>query len=156
MQAKGGGCMLITSFSHGIDAKGRIFIPAKWREELGETVFITQGILGHNNESCLFGMSQASWQAFAGRFSNLPITDTMAQSFRRMLFSNAAECELDKQGRILVPNSLREYAGLQKDAMLVGVDTHFEIWAPEIWSLHKQSMEAEYNKAIERLAQLGI
>lgn len=148
--------MLIGSFAHGVDAKGRVFIPAKWREDLGASVIVTHGILGRGDTRCLFGMSEKSWREFAARFSDLPETDVMAQAFRRMMFSNAAECEMDKQGRILIPNTLREYAGLDKDAVLVGVDSRIEIWGAEAWQAHEQSMAEDYNAALMRLAQAGI
>ena len=102
--------MLIGSFAHTVDAKGRMFIPSKWRFDLGDTIIVTRGILAQSEAKCLFGMSLEKWHEFAAKFAALPETDVMAQAFRRMMFSNAADCDMDKQGRILIPNSLREYA----------------------------------------------
>ncbi len=148
--------MLIGSFSHSVDAKGRMFIPAKWREDLGNTIIVTRGILSGSSARCLFGMSVEAWKEFAARFSALPETDVMGQAFRRMMFSNAADCEMDKQGRILVPNGLREYADLSKDVTLVGVDNRIEIWNAQALTQHDQEMEAEYQAALDRLAQMGV
>ncbi|MDR1619944.1 MAG: division/cell wall cluster transcriptional repressor MraZ [Clostridiales bacterium] len=148
--------MLIGSFTHGVDAKGRVFIPAKWRDDLGASVIVTRGIFGQAGMQCLFGMSTDAWKEFAARFSSLPETDVTGQTFRRMLFSNAAECELDKQGRILIPLSLREFAGMGAEAVLVGVDNRIEIWSMEKWRKHNDSMAADYNAALQQLAQRGI
>lgn len=148
--------VLIGSFSHGIDAKGRIFIPSKWREDLGASVIITHGIFSRGETRCLFGMSIPAWQEFAAKFSSLPETDVMSQAFRRMLFSNAAECETDKQGRILLPSGLREHAELGAEAMLVGVDSRIEIWSIERWEAHNRNMAEDYNAALLQLSERGI
>jgi len=148
--------VLIGSFAHSIDPKGRMFIPAKWRDDLSSTIIVTRGILSKSDSRCLFGMSMEQWKTFAAKFGSLPETDVMAQAFRRMMFSNAADCDLDKQGRILIPNHLREYASLSKDVMLVGVDNRIEIWDTRAWEAHNNAMEQEYNEALMKLAQVGI
>lgn len=148
--------MLIGSFTHGIDAKGRIFIPAKWRDDLGASVIITHGIFSKGDTRCLFGMSEQNWKEFAARFSSLPETDVIGQAFRRMLFSNASECELDKQGRILIPATLREHAGLENEGVLVGVDSRIEIWGAARWEAHNSSMADDYNAALLQLAERGV
>ncbi len=148
--------MLIGSAVHGIDPKSRVFIPAKWRNDLGESIILTHGILGTDEITCLFGMSEQGWKEFATRFSTLPETDVMAQAFRRMMFANAAECELDKQGRILIPNALREYAKLDKEAVLVGMGGRIELWSPGAWEKHNTGISAEYQSALRRLLEMGI
>lgn len=148
--------MLIGSVVHGIDPKNRVFVPAKWRGDLGESIILTHGILGTDNITCLFGMSEQGWREFATRFSNLPESDVMAQAFRRMMFANAAECELDKQGRILIPNTLREYAKLDKEAVLVGMGSRIEIWSPDAWEKHNTGVSTEYQSALRRLLEMGI
>ena len=148
--------MLIGSFTHGIDAKGRIFIPAKWRDDLGASVIITHGIFSKGDTRCLFGMSEKNWKEFAARFSSLPETDVTGQAFRRMLFSNASECELDKQGRILIPATLREHAELESEGVLVGVDSRIEIWGTARWEAHNSSMADDYNAALLQLAERGV
>ena len=102
-------------YQHSIDAKGRVFIPAKLREELGETFYVTMGM-----DSCLSVYSDASWAKFTEKFESLPYTKTKAM---RPLFANAAKCEPDSQGRILLPQKLRAYAGLDKDVVIIGVTT---------------------------------
>lgn len=148
--------MLIGSFKHGIDAKGRIFIPSKWREDLGATVVLTHGILGEGEIRCLFGMSQKAWEEFAAKFAGVSLGNKTIQHLRRILFSNANECELDKQGRILVPNGLRAHAALLEEAMLVGVDTRIELWSPANWEAYNSGMGDDYSAALLELAEQGI
>ena len=112
-------------YAHNIDAKGRLFIPAKLREELGETFYVTMGMDG-----CLSVYSDESWAKFTEKFESLPYTRTKAM---RPLFANAAKCEPDAQGRILLPAKLRAYAGLQKDVVVIGVSNRAEIWDAEKW-----------------------
>ncbi len=112
-------------YQHTVDAKGRLFIPAKLREELGETFYVTMGMDG-----CLSVYSDASWAKFTEKFESLPYTRTKAM---RPLFANAAKCEPDAQGRILLPAKLRAYAGLQKDVVVIGVSNRAEIWDAEKW-----------------------
>ena len=118
-------------YQHSIDAKGRVFIPAKLREELGETFYVTMGM-----DSCLSVYSDASWAKFTEKFESLPYTKTKAM---RPLFANAAKCEPDSQGRILLPQKLRAYAGLDKDVVIIGVSNRAEIWNAERWA----ALEAE-------------
>ena len=112
-------------YQHTVDAKGRLFIPAKLREELGETFYETMGMDG-----CLSVYSDESWAKFTEKFESLPYTRTKAM---RPLFANAAKCEPDAQGRILLPAKLRAYAGLQKDVVVIGVSNRAEIWDAEKW-----------------------
>ena len=121
-------------YQHTIDAKGRLFIPSKRREELGETFCVTMGL-----DSCLSVYSDASWARFTEKFESLPYTRTKAM---RPLFANAAKCEPDAQGRILLPQKLRAYAGLEKDVVVIGVATRAEIWNAERWAALE---EAELN-----------
>lgn len=113
-------------YQHTIDAKGRLFIPSKLREELGETFYVTMG-----TDACLSVYSDASWARFTEKFESLPYTRTKAM---RPLFANAAKCEPDAQGRILLPQKLRAYAGLEKDVTVIGVSNRAEIWDAERWA----------------------
>ena len=148
--------MLIGSFEHMLDAKGRVFIPAKWRESVGDTLVVTLGLLESGSGSCLSGMSVEEWERFSQKLSALPVTDTKGQSIRRKLYSMAAACEIDKQGRILIPAQLRELAGLSKDATLIGVGERVEIWKPETLAAYNASCEENYGGALAHLASLGI
>lgn len=148
--------MLINSYTHSVDPKGRVFIPSKWRDDLGDTVIVTRGILGQGSSKCLFAMSVTSWNEFYERFRTLALSDVRAQNVMRILFANACECELDKQGRILVSNGLREYAGLEKDVVLIGMGGRFEIWDAETWNKHNETEENMDADALQHLLELGI
>lgn len=124
---------MIGQYQHGIDAKGRLFIPAKFREELGKTFYVTRG-----QDGCLSVFSEENWQRLTGRLNDLPYSEV--KKLRRF-FSNAAECEPDAQGRILLPQGLREYAGLEKEAVIVGMLNRAEIWSVENWRAADESEE---------------
>lgn len=147
--------MLIGSFDHMLDAKGRVFIPAKWRETLGETLIVTIG-LDTKDEACLFGMSIPEWERFSHKLSSLPASDASGQAVRRRLYSMAAACEVDKQGRILIPAQLRDSAGLVKDATLIGVGERIELWNPETLAAYQTRTDGSYSEALAHLAALGI
>ncbi len=153
---KGGPALLIGSFEHALDAKSRVFIPARWREDLGETIVLTQGVLETQSTRCLFGMSAGQWQAFSEKLAKLPIMDVGGQAVRRRLYAMAAACELDKQGRILIPNNLREAACLVKDVTLIGVGDRIEIWNPETLAGYSEQADAAYDAALQHLALMGI
>ena len=146
--------MLISSFGHSVDAKGRVFIPAKWRDDLGDTVIITRDMMGNADSRCLYGMPEELWNDILERFKKVAVSDVKAQNAMRRLFANACECELDKQGRILIPNSLREYAGISSDAMRI------EIWGAEKWKEQLERMdnagEESMTESLSYLAGLGI
>ncbi len=148
--------MLINSYSHSVDTKGRVFIPSKWRDDLGETVIVTRGILGKGESKCLFGMSMSAWNEFYERFRTLAVSDIRAQNVMRLLFANACECEVDKQGRILVSNALRGYAGLDKDVVLIGMGGRFEIWDAAAWEKHNEAEDELSDDALQHLTELGI
>ena len=148
--------MLIGSFEHMLDAKGRVFIPAKWRESVGDTLVITLVLLESTSAACLTGRSLEEWERFSQKLSALPVTDMGGQAIRRKLYSMAASCEIDKQGRILIPAQLRDLAGLSKDATLVGIDDHIEIWNPETLAAYNAGCEESYSADIAHLAELGI
>ena len=148
--------VLIGSFEHMLDAKGRVFIPAKWRESVGDTLVLTLGLLESTASVCLTGMSIEEWERFSQKLSALPVTDVKGQSIRRKLYSLAAACEIDKQGRIPIPAQLRELAGLAKDATLIGVGERVEIWNPETLLSYNAACEENYGDALAHLAELGI
>ena len=121
--------MFMGEYSHTIDTKGRLIIPSKFREELGETFVVTKGLDG-----CLFVFSDEEWKAFEIKLKSLPLTNKNARQFARFFVAGATPCELDKQGRILLPATLREFAGLEKDVVLTGMLNRIEIWSKEKWS----------------------
>ena len=147
MHRKRGSAAVTGQYQHTIDAKGRLFIPAKLREELGDTFYVTMGM-----DSCLSIYSDASWARFTEKFESLPYTKTKAM---RPLFANAAKCELDSQGRIVIPQKLRKYAGLDKDVVIIGVHDRAEIWSAAAWQAQEdEEMTPEKMKAC--LAALGF
>lgn len=134
-------------YQHTIDSKGRLFIPAKLREELGDTFYITMGI-----DSCLSVYSEESWGRFTEKFESLPYTKTRAM---RPLFANAAKCEPDAQGRILIPAKLRNYASLKKDVVVIGVSNRAEIWNAAAWNkLEEEELNPENLSAV--MEELGF
>lgn len=148
--------MLIGTYEHAFDTKGRVFIPAKWRESAGDVIVITEGILGSKDAKCLFGMSVSEWEVFSQKLSLLPMTDLAGQAVKRRLYASAAACEVDKQGRILIPATLREKANIEKDATLIGVGNRIEIWAPLELHKHEELTDADYDEALTHLAGMGI
>ena len=113
-------------YNHTIDAKGRVIVPSKFRETLGDEFVVTKGLDG-----CLFVYDNNEWAAFEEKLKSLPITNKDARQFVRFFLAGAASVEVDKQGRILLPGSLREFAELIKDVVLIGVGSRIEIWSKE-------------------------
>ncbi len=141
--------MLMGEYSHSLDAKGRIIIPAKLREQLGDTFVVSKGL-----EGCLFIFPPAEWEKLSNKIQALPLTDPRGRKFSRYFFSGASELEVDKQGRALLPPNLREEAKLEKDVVLCGVGNRVEIWSKEKWEdiSHYDDIE----ELAEQLAELGI
>ena len=121
--------MFMGEYNHRIDAKGRLIIPARFRELLGEEFILTKGLDG-----CLSIYPMDAWEAFETKLRALPLTNKNARTFTRFFVAGATICELDKQGRILVPQTLREFAGLEKEVVLTGNLDRIEIWSKEKWS----------------------
>ena len=138
-------------FSHTIDGKGRLILPAKFREELGDTFVITKGL-----DNCLFIYSQAEWCVIEEKLKKLPLAKPEARAFVRFFFSGAAELECDKQGRVLVPNNLREFAGLDKDVVVIGVSSRIELWDKGAWDSYNSKVAPTVTQMAENLADLGI
>ena len=141
--------MLIGEYDHSLDSKGRLIMPAKLREDMGEKFIITTGLDG-----CLFGFSMEEWKKFEDKLKTLPITNKNARNFVRFFLSGATECELDKQGRFLIVGKLRENAKLEKDVTIIGTGTRIEIWNKETWE--KCDKEISADEIAENMANLGI
>lgn len=120
--------MFMSEYNHTLDAKGRLIIPSKFREALGEEFVVSKGMDG-----CLFVYANDDWNAFEQKLTSLPLINKDARQFARFFLAGAAQVEVDKQGRILLPAGLREFAGLDKDVVLVGVGSRIEIWSKEKW-----------------------
>ena len=125
--------MFIGEYEHSVDAKGRVIMPAKLREDIGEKFIVTKGLDG-----CLFAYSFNEWTNFEGKLKTLPLTNKNARDFVRFFLSGAVECDIDKQGRFLIPGNLRDYATLEKEIVIIGVGTRIEIWNKEAWEKFKE------------------
>ena len=143
--------MLIGEYEHSLDAKGRLIMPAKLREDLGEKFIITKGLDG-----CLFGFSQTEWTNFEEKLKTLPLTNKNARDFVRFFLSGAIECEIDKQGRFLIAGNLREYAQMEKEVVIIGVGTRIEIWNKEKWKEYNSEENISADEIAENMTMLGI
>ncbi|WP_297998791.1 division/cell wall cluster transcriptional repressor MraZ [uncultured Phascolarctobacterium sp.] len=143
--------MLLGEYEHSIDTKGRIAMPAKLREGLGGKFIITKGLDG-----CLFVYAMDEWQRVEQKLASLPMSRKTARDFTRFLFGGACEGECDKQGRVLLPASLRRYAGLEREAVIVGVGSRAEIWDVAKWQQYNEESAEDVNELAEQLADLGI
>lgn len=143
--------MLLGEYEHSIDTKGRIAMPAKLREGLGGKFIITKGLDG-----CLFVYAMDEWQRVEQKLASLPMSRKTARDFTRFLFGGACEGECDKQGRVLLPANLRRYAGLERDAVIVGVGSRAEIWDAAKWQQYNEESAEDVNELAEQLADLGI
>ncbi len=143
--------MLLGEYEHSIDTKGRIAMPAKLREGLGGKFIITKGLDG-----CLFVYAMDEWQHVEQKLASLPMSRKTARDFTRFLFGGACEGECDKQGRVLLPASLRRYAGLEREAVIVGVGSRAEIWDAAKWQQYNEESAEDVNELAEQLADLGI
>lgn len=141
--------MFMGEYNHTIDAKGRLIIPAKFREVLGEEFVVTKGMDG-----CLFVFDNPEWQVFADKLRGLPMIDKEARQFTRFFLAGAAGVEVDKQGRILLPAVLRSFAGLEKEVALVGVGSRIEIWDKATWE--EKNQYDDMDEIAENMEGLGI
>lgn len=143
--------MLLGEYNHSIDAKGRVSVPSKLRMDLGESFIVTKGL-----DNCLFAYSKEEWATFEAKLKTLPLTNTNARNFVRFFFSGATECEIDKQGRINIPQNLRDYADILKDVTIVGVGTRVEIWNREKWNNYTSEENMDVDEIASQMSDLGI
>lgn len=141
--------MFMGEYNHTVDTKGRLIVPSKFREQLGDGFVVTKGLDG-----CLFVYPMAEWERIEESFRGVSQASKEARKFARFFFSGAAQCEVDKQGRILLPTVLREYAGLTKDVVMAGAGTRIEIWDKDRWE--DSSSYEDVEEIAEHMAQLGI
>ncbi len=138
-------------YQHSLDSKGRLIIPAKFRENIGEGAVITRGL-----DNCLFLFPIAEWKILEEKLKALPLTKADARQFVRFFFSGASECEFDKQGRITLPQNLRTYGEIDKDVVVIGVSNRIEIWSKERWEKYVLEAEDSYETIAENIVDLGI
>ncbi|MFY9176449.1 MAG: division/cell wall cluster transcriptional repressor MraZ [Clostridiales bacterium] len=143
--------MFIGEYQHILDPKGRVIMPSKFRDGLGDKFVVTKGL-----DHCLFVYPQNEWQELERKLRTLPLTSKDARAFTRFFFAGATECELDKQGRILIPANLREYAELTKELVIIGVASRVEIWSKEKWDDYNDDANLDHQSIVEKMAELGI
>jgi len=143
--------MFMGEFTHNMDGKGRIIMPASFREELEGSFVVTRGL-----DNCLFLYPLPEWQKLEEKLKELPITRKNARSFVRFFFSGATECTLDKQGRISLPQNLRNYADLEKETVIIGLANRIEIWAKEKWDSFLEDAEDSHEDIAATMDDLGI
>ena len=143
--------MFMGEYRHSLDDKGRLFIPARMRDLLGGRFVITKGL-----DRCLFLYSGKEWEGVQERLAHLPLSSPEARAFARFFFSGASECEPDRQGRILVPQVLRQHAELERETVIVGVATRVEIWAAESWQHYTDESQGSPEELAENLGKLGL
>lgn len=142
--------MFIGEYQHALDSKNRMIVPSKLREELGNKFVITKGLDG-----CLYAYPQDEWKNLEEKMKTLPLTNRDARSFVRFFFAGACEIEMDKQGRGLIPQNLKEYAGIEKEIVSIGVLTRVEIWSKERWQEYNDS-NVDFESIAEKMSDLGI
>lgn len=143
--------MLMGEFHHNIDAKGRLIVPAKFREQLGASFVLTRGMDG-----CLFGYPEDEWEKLQTQLKGLPLTKKDARTFTRFLYSAATVCDVDKQGRINIPAPLIAHAELKKACVLVGVSERIEVWSAERWEAFASKAEQDFDDISESLMDFGL
>ena len=143
--------MFIGEYEHNVDVKGRVIMPAKLREDIGDKFIITKGLDG-----CLFAYSQSEWANFEEKLKSLPLAQKNARNFVRFFLSGAVECEIDKQGRFLIPSHLREHASLDKEIVIIGVGTRLEIRNRELWTTYSSDENISADEIAENMTMLGI
>ncbi|MBR2784830.1 MAG: division/cell wall cluster transcriptional repressor MraZ [Clostridia bacterium] len=143
--------MLLGEYRHNVDVKGRVSVPSKFRDDLGQSFVVTKGL-----DNCLFMYSKAEWETFEEKLKQLPLTNADARTFIRFFFAGATEVEVDKQGRINIPQVLRDYAGIKKDVVIAGVATRAEIWDSEAWDKYTSSEALNVSNIASQMSNLGI
>lgn len=142
--------MFYGEYSHSLDKKGRVIIPAKFREvvkeHFTEKFFLTRGL-----DSCLFVFTEESWKSQERKFREMPFTRTESRKFNRLYFSGACEAVCDKQGRILIPEYLKEHASIKQDVVMIGVSDRIEIWAKEKWRQFFEGNQGSFEELAEKL-----
>lgn len=143
--------MLIGEYEHSLDVKGRLIMPIKLREDIGDNFIITKGLDG-----CLFGFPLDEWKKFEEKLKSLPLTNKNARDFVRFFLSGAVNSEIDKQGRFLIASNLREYASMEKEVVIIGVGTRIEFWSKDKWKVYNNSDSFSADMLAENMTILGI
>jgi MraZ protein len=143
--------MFIGEYSHNLDEKGRLAIPVKFRNEVKKGAVVTRGL-----DNCLFLYTKTEWEKLAEKLAALPISQANSRAFARLMLAGAMDVEVDKQGRVILPEYLRRFAGLKKEVVLAGLYNRVEIWDSGAWESYKGQTEKESGNIAERMAELGV
>lgn len=143
--------MFIGEYSHTIDAKRRMAVPVKFRKDLGKKAVLTRGL-----DNCLYLYSLKEWEVLARKLAALPISRADSRAFSRLMLAGAMDVTLDQLGRILIPDYLKEYAGLKKQAVVTGLYNRIEIWDADKWSAYKEQTTKQVEDIAEKMNELGI
>ncbi|MDP1833355.1 MAG: division/cell wall cluster transcriptional repressor MraZ [Candidatus Moranbacteria bacterium] len=143
--------MFIGEYSHSVDEKKRLAVPSKFRAELKSKVVVTRGL-----DKCLFIYTMKAWEELAGKLGTLPVGEAGTRSFTRLMLAGAVDVDVDKQGRILIPDYLKEYAGLAKNVVIAGLYNRLEIWDENKWKEYKEKAEKNSDEIAEQLGKLGV
>lgn len=143
--------MFMGEYHHSLDEKGRLIVPSKFREPLDGRCVVTRGL-----DNCLFMYPVPEWEAMEAKLRQLPLTQRDARAFVRFFFSGATDLDLDKQGRIMIPPNLREFADLEKDVIVIGVSTRIELWSKGVWESYVEEAESSFDAIAEKIVDLGI
>lgn len=142
--------MLIGEYSHNLDPKKRLSVPAKFRKELGDGAVLTRGLDG-----CLWLFPSPQWAQLAERIAALPMAQSDSRSFARLLLSGATEVQFDTLGRILIPDYLKQFAGLSREVVIAGVQNRLELWDKAAWNEYKKALEKNGDAIAQKLGDLG-
>lgn len=143
--------MFIGEYGHNLDEKGRLAIPVKFRAALNKGAVVTRGL-----DNCLFLYTKTEWAKLAEKLAALPFSQSNSRAFARLMLAGAMEVEIDKQGRVVLPEYLREFASLKKNVVLAGLYSRAEIWDEEKWKIYKTQTESNSNDIAEKMAELGV
>ena len=143
--------MFIGEYQHIVDEKGRLAVPLKFRKQLSKGAVVTRGL-----DKCLFIYDALEWQKLAEKLAALPLSQANARAFARLMLAGAMDVDVDKQGRVMLPEYLRQYAGLGKEVVVAGLYNRFEIWDRKVWSTYKAQTEKDSNEIAERMGTLGV
>lgn len=143
--------LFMGEYQHSIDEKGRLTIPAKFREGLGSSFVMTRGL-----DQCLFAYPLDEWKQLEERLKTLPFTKADARAFTRFFFSGATECDWDKQGRVNIPQNLRDHAAIQKECVVIGVSNRVEVWSKERWEAYFAESEGSFGEIAEKLVDFNL
>ncbi|KKQ79700.1 MAG: protein MraZ [Parcubacteria group bacterium GW2011_GWC2_38_7] len=143
--------MFIGEYNYSIDIKGRVAIPAKFRVALSKGAVVTRGL-----DNCLFVYSKTEWTILAEKLSSLPISQANTRAFSRLMLAGAMDVKIDRQGRIIIPDYLKKYAGMKKRAIIAGLYNRLEVWDEDKWNEYKTKTEKNSNEIAENLSALGV